>query len=263
MIVGIENFIHRAQCALVCSSPRSTLFIAASAEPLVHHRIFWREESTSASLWGGVHRAIEETTCASVVLENHKQGQLRLPCEDPGGDSPTATLLEVFKVSDLQRLLRLLTQGKIEPSCAETIAAAVQDGNPAIVEMILRHGSEHVPRFLDTFRSWVRRTIVTDIDGQSRRASTACTWILPLHSSCHAGSPEVVNVLLTFMAECYSSGDSRSMVNAKDAQGRTALHLASWSPRPLCPGRRHAIVRWAKYYRIRFADVSYIEPRAC
>lgn len=244
MVVGIENFIHRAQCAFVCSSPRSPLFIAASAEPLVHHCIFWREESTSASLWGGVHRAIAETTCASAVLENHKPGQLRLPCQDPGGDSPTAILLEVSKVSDLQRLSRLLTQGKIEPCCAETIAAAVQDGNPAVVEMILRHGSEKAPRFLDTFRSWVHRTIVTDIDRQSRRASTtACTCILPLHSSCHAGSPEVVDVLLIFMAENYSSGVSRSMVNAKDAHGRTALHLASWSPRPRCPGRRHAIVR--------------------
>lgn len=217
----------------------------------MHHRIFWREESTSSSLWEGVHRAIGETTGTSGLLQDRKQKKktLRLlPSEDPGaGDSPTAILVEVSKVSDLQRLSRLLTQGEIKPSCAETFAAAVQDGNPAVVEMILRHGSEHyAPHFLDTFRSWVHRatcntTTTYYIGGKSPSTTPAC--ILPLHSSCHAGSPEVVNVLLAFMAKCYSSEDFRSMINAKDVRGRTALHFASWSPRPLCPGRRHAIVR--------------------
>lgn len=50
-------------------------------------------------------------------------------------------------------------------------------------------------------------------------------------------------VLLRFMAESYSSKDCKDMVNARDLNGRTALHLSSWSPRLQCPGKRNTIVR--------------------
>lgn len=50
-------------------------------------------------------------------------------------------------------------------------------------------------------------------------------------------------VLLRFMAESYSSEESKAMVNARDLNGRTALHLSSWSPRLQCPGQRNTIVR--------------------
>lgn len=50
-------------------------------------------------------------------------------------------------------------------------------------------------------------------------------------------------VLLRFMAESYSSEECKAMVNAKDLNGRTALHLSSWSPRLQCPGKRNNIVR--------------------
>eukprot|EP00752_Nemacystus_decipiens_P010304 g9180.t1 len=44
------------------------------------------------------------------------------------------------------------------------------------------------------------------------------------------------------MVESYSSEECKAMVNAKDLNGRTALHLSSWSPRLQCPGKRNSIV---------------------
>lgn len=116
---------------------------------------------------------------------------------------------------------------------------ALRDGNPAVVDIWLRHGKEHRgASFLEAFRSWGNTGVVAG--GVGVRSAP---FSLPLHLSCHAGSPEIVSVLLKFMAESYSSKDNKAMVNARDLNGRTALHLASWSPRVQCPGKRNDIVR--------------------
>eukprot|EP00904_Undaria_pinnatifida_P010010 jgi/Undpi1/6139/HiC_scaffold_20.g08624.m1 len=116
--------------------------------------------------------------------------------------------------------------------------AALHDGNPAVVEMMLRHQREHGGglAFARSFRSWILNVAGHD-DGEG---SPRC---LPLHASCHAGSPEVLSVLLKFIFDSYSVEDQAAMVNARDCNHRSALHLASWSPRPQCPGRRNAMIR--------------------
>lgn len=155
--------------------------------------------------------------------------------------SPATTIREISNVSDLQRLERVLDRRKVNTCCRETFAAALRDGNPAIVDMWLRHGKDHKgASFLEAFRSWGEAGVVAG--GVGVRSAPAS---LPLHLSCHAGSPEIVSVLLQFIAEAYSSKDREAMLNARDLNGRTALHLASWSPRLQCPGKRNDIVRSA------------------
>ncbi|CAN0292574.1 unnamed protein product, partial [Laminaria digitata] len=223
-----------------------------------HHRIFWREETTSTSLWEGTHRAIEAasglnhdqeeeqlpTTEEEDVEENHKNNQ------DIKISDPAFTVLgEVSKYSDLQRLARLLavrnnnnnSNRRLNFATPETFTTALHDGNPAVVEMILRHEREHGgAAFTQAFRSWVHVSDGGGGGGGGERSSPICP---PLHASCHAGSPEVLSVLLKFIVDSYPVEDQAALVNARDLNGRSALHLASWSPRPQCPGKRNAMIR--------------------
>lgn len=238
-----QNFVCRALCEHVlrvyiglCSK-----FKHSSAQA-PHHRIFWQEETTSISLWEGANRAIEAAESSRETCQLQKFGEEKTAVQQSKDRqknrraTPAAMIREVSKSSDLQRLSRLLADGKINPACPETFSAALRDGNPAIVEMILHHGFDrHGASFKEAFRAW------GDIDvGRGKRRPPRC---LPLHSSCHAGSPEILSVLLRRMAKCYSSENRKAMVNTRDLNGRTALHLASWSPRPRCPGKRPANVR--------------------
>ena len=230
-----------------------------SAQPS-HHRIFWREETTSTSLWEGTHRAIEAIEAAKRLNAppprkhggrehaQEEEHQLRSTQDKENknknrittiSDPASTVLREVSKSSDLRRLARLLAERSLNFGSPETFTAALHDGNPAVVEMILCHEREHGgAAFTQAFRSWVNVS-----DGE--RSSPIC---LPLHASCHAGSPEVLAVLLNFIVHSYPVEDRAAMVNATDLNGRTALHLASWSPRPQCPGKRNAMMRCGTTY---------------
>lgn len=206
--------------------------------PPAHHRFFWREESTSASVWAGAYKAL-------AAFDHHERapapqiGISGTPAENSKNnveyldDSriPSDLLPKVSERSDLQRLDLLLNTGKIDPACPKTFTAAVHDGNPAIVGMLLSYGKDNASLFKETFRDWGKRDVA---GGPST----------PLRIACHLGLPHVVSVLLTFMREEYSAAESEQMVNARDCRGRTALHLASWSPQPKCPGRRQATLRF-------------------
>ena len=226
----------------------------------MHHRIFWREETTSTSLWEGVHGAIEaekrlNAAPPKLKYDGHKHDQEKVRSTEEQHDeenikdtstrsfSDPATLLrEVSKFSDLRRLARVLAQRDPDFGRPEPFMAALHDGNPAVVEMMLRHQREHGGglAFARSFRSWILNVAGHD-DGEG---SPRC---LPLHASCHAGSPEVLSVLLKFIFDSYSVEDQAAMVNARDRNHRSALHLASWSPRPQCPGRRNAMIRCGSF----------------
>lgn len=203
-----------------------------------HHRVFWREETTSTSLWEGTQRAIEALDCQHVSAPSHQSDTketsfAEIERQNEGYFDPVGTIREIAKFSDLQRLSRLLAARKINPACPETFAVALQSNNPAIVEMILHYGRDcGGPQFTRNFRSMG--------NAGSKYGSPRC---LPLHASCQTGSPEILSVLFRFMVECYSREDRKEMANAQDLNGRRALHLASWSPRPQCPGKRHTILR--------------------
>lgn len=173
----------------------------SSAQP-PHHRIFWREETTSASLWEGTRRAVEGGSTAGdkrKSCSSRKGGavnQQRGTCSSPTSQedeqkkrkklSPADTIREISASSDLRRLARVFSSRRINTSCRRTFAAALRDANPAVVDMWLRHGKEHGGvSFLEAFRSWGEAGFV---DGDRSPSS------LPLHLSCHAGSPEVVSV---------------------------------------------------------------------
>lgn len=215
----------------------------------MHHRVFWREETTSASLWDGAYRAIEDAAAAKGSKKKRNSPTSPSSSSAKGPDdakpnkrlSPAATIREISKASDLQRLARAFDHRRINTSCRETFAAAVRDANPAVVEMWLHHGKEHKGAyFLEDFRAWGEAAPAGNVGGREGNRSPPS---IPLHLSCHAGAPEIVSVLLRFMTESYSCDDRIAMVNARDLNGRTALHLSSWSPRPRCPGTRNAIVR--------------------
>ncbi|CAN0225287.1 unnamed protein product, partial [Hapterophycus canaliculatus] len=241
--------------------PRGNALLAGrkSAQPL-HHRIFWREETSSASLWEGTKQAIE----GALVAKGCKKGQRtrdvdgegiphQTSCPSPTGDviqrttrrlSPAVTIREVSKASDLQRLSRLLNDGRVNTSSLEAFAVALRDANPAVVEMWLHNGKQlKGEHFLKTFRSWCEPVGHASGTDSEKGCTRSPPWILPLHLSSHAGSPEIVSVLLRFISDSYSCKDRKAMVNARDMHGRTALHLASWSPRLQCPGKRSDIVR--------------------
>ncbi|CAN0234505.1 unnamed protein product [Ectocarpus sp. 6 AP-2014] len=242
-----------AKAAASCDEPdkfkgNATLAGVKRLQP-VHHRVFWREETTSTSLWEGAYRAIEDT--AAVKGRKKKRNSPTPPSsssakgpDDPKPTkrlSPAAMIREISKASDLQRLARVLDHRRINTSCRETFAAAVRDANPAVVEVWLHHGKEHKGAyFLDAFRAWGEAAAAGHVGGRGGNRSPPS---IPLHLSCHAGAPEIVSVLLRFMTESYSCDDRIAMVNARDLNGRTALHLSSWSPRARCPGTRNAIVR--------------------
>lgn len=175
----------------------------------------------------------EEQLCsAEEGEENPKNNEKYIKISDPG----FTVLREVSKSSDLRRLARLLAERSLNFGGPEIFTAALRDGNPAVVDMILRHEREHGgAAFTRTFRSWA----INASDGD-QSSSPVC---LPLHLSCHAGSPEVLSVLLKFIVDSYPLEDRAALVNARDLNGRSALHLASWSPRPQCPGRRNAMIR--------------------
>lgn len=100
--------------------------------------------------------------------------------------SPADTIRQISAASDLRRLARVLSHRRINTSCRGTFSAAIRDGNPAVIDMWLRHGKQHGGvSFLEAFRSWGEAGLV----GGDRSPPS-----LPLHLSCHAGSPEVVSV---------------------------------------------------------------------
>lgn len=186
-----------------------------SAQPL-HHRVFWREETTSASLWEGTRRAIED---AATTAEKKKDDTSTKPTLPHKGDepqqqgppssatgqkdvkrskrlSPADTIQEISSSSDLQRLARVLNHRRISTTCRETFTAALRDGNPAVVDMWLRHGKENKGvYFLEAFHAWGEVPVSSGYGGGRSPPS------LPLHQSCHAGSPEVVSVRATYPAE--------------------------------------------------------------
>lgn len=146
------------------------------------------------------------------------------------------SIRQISEKSDFQSLSRLLKNGELDPAHLDTFAAALVHGNPAVVEKVLRAGREQGgEHFLTVFRSWGQAPLHPDRRHQRIRSRSP-----PLHLCSHSGSPEVLSVLLKFMVETSSC---EAMVNAKDMNGRTALQLASWSPRPRCPGRRLSIIR--------------------
>ena len=237
----------------------SVSIYASSAQPS-HHRIFWREETTSTSLWEGAHRAIEAIEAAEKPnatptpkhehdQKKEEEEQLRsTEDEENHEDNKNSNVTNVGKISgwaitvlqevstssDLRRLARLLAERNLNFGGPEAFTVALHDGNPAIVEMILRQEREHSGvAFTRAFRAWANVS-----DGEP--SSPGC---LPLHLSCHAGSPEVLSVLLEFIVDSYPVEDRAAIVNARDLNGRSALHLASWSPRPQCPGKRNAMIR--------------------
>lgn len=223
----------------------------------MHHRVFWREETTSTSLWEGAHRAIEDAAAAKDRKKKRNSPTPPSSSSAKGPDdpkpnkplSPAAMIREISKASDLQRLARVLDHRIINTSCRETFAAAVRDANPAVVEMWLHRGKEHKGAyFLDAFRAWGEAAAAGDVGGRGGNRAPPST---PLHLSCHAGAPEVVSVLLRFMTESYSCDDRIAMVNSRDLNGRTALHLSTWSPRARCPGTRNAIVRLVVFFSYR------------
>lgn len=263
---------HEIYLVLNVTYARCDCLLPSSCAQPSHHRFFWREETTTASLWEGTRQAIGPGAAAATnnrgrnnasssasptrhEEEDEKEGWNQVPQdgddrkEEEGktpvlcgindnlrATSPAASIIrDVSARSDLAALSRLLADGKVNPACAQTFTAALRESNPAVVEMILNHGKRRGDPFLDAFLSW----------GDATDAITAERPLLcfPLHASCHSGSPEILSVLLRFMVECYSREDRRDMVNAKDLHGRTALHMASWSPHPQCPGRRHEIMR--------------------
>lgn len=221
--------------------------------PREHHRIFWRDETTSSSMWAGAHKA---TTTASsdshgqkllpqhdtedtsaIVIRSQEEGQADQLLEFDYSRTAAATvdsLRQISTRSDLEYLYLLLESGKIDAACPETIAAAVREGNPAVLGVLLCHGVEHCTSYMKKFRTWSQ----TYEKGRSR------PLCLPLHIACHLGSHGVTSVLLEFLHErCTSNAEREEMVNARDSRGRTALHKASWSPRSKCPGKRHATIR--------------------
>lgn len=198
-------------------------------------------------MWEGASRAIAASESHKRTPSPVESVQNAPEAEDVDGTNsnnevqpsescdPAALLREVSKRSDLERLSHLLGIGKIHSACHDTFAAALRDGNPAVVEMILNHGKERDGAFVKTFHDWcVKR------DGEGANLNLC----RPLHMACHAGSPQVVSVLLGFVRECYSPQDRADIIYARDTQGRTALHIASWSPRPVCPGARHSTIRF-------------------
>lgn len=227
-----------------------------SSQPF-HHRVFWREETTPTSLWEGTNQAIEDALAVKGSKNEQRAGDaggkgMQLQTQSPTGDniprttrrlSPAATIREISEASDLQRLSRVLNDRRINTSSLDAFLAALQDGNPAVVDMWLRHGKKHKgEHFLATFRAW-GKAIGDPDDGTDGSKCGTRSRGLPLHLSCHAGSHEIVAVLLRFMADSYSCEERNATVNARDMNGRTALHLASWSPRLQCPGSRKDIVR--------------------
>lgn len=185
-----------------------------SAQPL-HHRIFWREETTTASLWEGTRRAIESGAATAAAVEDNAtkptllnkgdEPQQQAPPSSATGQkdvkrskrlSPADTIREISSASDLQRLARVLNHRRINTSCRETFAAALRDGNPAVVDMWLRHGKENKGvYFLEAFRAWGEVPVAAGYGGGQAPPS------FPLHLSCHAGSPEVVSVRATYLLE--------------------------------------------------------------
>ncbi|CAM9368126.1 unnamed protein product [Scytosiphon promiscuus] len=233
------------------NKPKGNALLAGrkSAQPL-HHRIYWREETSSGSLWEGTLQAIE----GALLTEGSRKEPLTCGIGDEatqhqvpkksGRLSPAVAIRQISKASDLQRLSRMLNDRRINTSSSETFAAALRDANPAVVEMWLQHGKKHKgDYFLDTFHSWGKTVGDADVIGDGSGGTRPPQSVLPLHVSSHAGSPEIVSVLLRFIADTYSCEDLKAMVNARDINGRTALHLASWSPRLHGPGKRKYIVR--------------------
>lgn len=196
---------------------------------LPHHRIFWREETTSSSLWEGVHQAL----MASKTDRKHDKSGGK---EEKGRHrGSTACLLrEISQRSDLRRLSDLLAEGTIDITCPKTLTEVLQTNNPAVVDMVLQHGKHHgyggMAEFLGSF-------------GDAVSCARLQLSVLPLHTCCHVGSPETVSVLLRFMVSNFSPWRLKTALNTRDLNGRTALHLASWSPQPHCAGRRHFIMR--------------------
>lgn len=219
------------------------------SRPREHHRIFWRDETTSSSVWAGAHKAIAAADghgqkpmpqhgTEDVPTVTRGEGENRADQLLESSGSPTATttdiLRQISKRSDLERLYLLLETGKIDAACLKTIAAAVRDGNPAVVGVLLSYGMEHCTSYMQIFRTW------SQIDEEGRYPPP----YLPLHTTCHLGSHAVASVLLELLREgCTSAADREEIVNARDSRGRTALHMASWSPRPKCPGKRHETIR--------------------
>lgn len=185
-------------CCSVCSGQPS------------RHRLFWREETTTASLWEGTRKAIEGAATAAAEDntnkpppphnkgdETHQKKLQARPSSATGQQdvnrskwlSPDDAIREISSASDLQRLARVLNHRRINTSCRETFAAALRDGNPAVIDMWLRHGKENKGAyFLEAFRAWGEIPVDAGYGGGRSPPS------LPLHLSCHAGSPEVVSV---------------------------------------------------------------------
>lgn len=192
------------------STPAPTLvpplLCVCSAQPL-HHRIFWREETTAASLWEGTRRAIDSATTASGIEGNKNKPPPSHKSDEPQRQAPSSsatavqkdikrskrrspadTIRDISSASDLQRLALVFNHRRISTSCRETFAAALRDGNPAVIDMWLRHGREHKgSHFLEAFRVWSESSVLAG-HGSGQPP------ISPLHLSCHAGSPEVVSV---------------------------------------------------------------------
>lgn len=207
-------------------SDRPLCFI--SGEP-PHHRIFWREETTSSSLWEGVHQAL---TASKTARKHDKDGRKEGKGRHRG--STACLLKEISRNSDLRRLSDLLAEGTIDIACPKTLAEVLQTNNPAVVEMVLQHGKDHghggMAVFLGSF-------------GDAVSCVQLHPPVLPLHTCCHLGSPETISVLLRFLVSNFSPWRLKMTLNARDLNGRTALHLASWSPQSHCAGRRHCIMR--------------------
>lgn len=189
------------------------------------------------SVTEGARRTITSTEAVTMPWRSEKRAKKGYPesthrRDERSKPDKVALLREISAKSDFERWTRLLSAGTIDCSCLDTFMAAVRDGNPAIVETMLRFGKDRGgPSFMNTYFSWGR----SDKGGGS--------YSSPLHVACHRGSPVIVSVLLSFMSENCTSIERREMINARDIRGRTPLHLACWSPRSNCPGKRHVTIR--------------------